>query len=202
MRQPFYVSDNLIIRKEVTEQLTKLVELAKKGDKPAFDEVIRLCVPDMFAIAMSILRNKDDADDAVCDAVVKAYENINRLNDCEFFKTWIIRILINQANAAYKKRNKVIYLNDIVSEPQYEDVYDLGNNELNAAVASLSFELRIVITLYYFQDMLIKEIASVLKIPQGTVKWRLSKARSILKEKLSEAPPPKHKGGLENAKQY
>ena len=176
--------------------MIELVELAKKGDKPAFDEVIRLCVPDLFRIAMSILRNKDDADDAVCETVAKAYERIHKLNDCTFFKTWIIRILINQANDEYKRRRKFIYLNDITSEPQYEDAYALGNDELNTAVASLSLEFRTVITLYYFQDMQIKEIASVLRIPQGTVKWRLSKAKSILKERLSEAPPPNHKEGF------
>jgi RNA polymerase sigma-70 factor (ECF subfamily) len=176
--------------------LIKLVELAKKGDKSAFDEVIRLCVPDLFRIAVSILKNKDDADDAVCDTVVKAYENIHKLNDCKFFKTWIIRILINQANAVYKRRTHVVYLNDITSEPQYEDAYDLGNDELKTAVASLNLELRTVITLYYFQDMRIKEIASVLQIPQGTVKWRLSKAKSILKQKLSEAAPPDCKEGF------
>jgi len=182
--------------------LVELVQLAKNGDKPAFDEVIRLCVPDLFRIAMSVLKNKDDADDAVCDTVVKAYENIHNLNDCKFFKTWIIRIVINQANAAYKRQNKVVYLNDITYEPQYEDAYDLGDDELNMAVASLGLEFRTVISLYYFEDMRIKEIASALQIPQGTVKWRLSKAKSILKEKLSEALPPKHKEGLESVQQY
>ena len=177
--------------------MRELVELAKKGDKPAFDEVIRLCVPDLFRIAMSVLRNKDAADDAVCETVVKAYESIHKLNDCKFFKTWIIRILVNQANDEYRRRSKFIYLNDITNEPQYEDAYDLGNDELKAAVASLNLELRTVITLYFFQDMRIKEIASVLKIPQGTVKWRLSKAKSILKKKLSETPPPKRKEGFE-----
>ena len=170
--------------------MIKLVKLAKKGDKPAFDEIIRLCVPDMFRVARSILNNKDDADDAVCEAVVKAYENLPKLNDCKFFKTWIIRILINQANTIYKSRNKVIYLYDMPNEPQYEDAYKLGDDELNAAVSSLSLEFRTVIALYYYQDMQIKEIARVLKIPQGTVKWRLSKAREKLKEKLSTAPTP------------
>ena len=170
--------------------MTELVELAKKGDKPAFDEVIRLCVPDLFRIAMSILRNRDDADDAVCETVVKAYERIQKLNDCRFFKTWITRILINQANDDYKRRSKIVYLNDISHEPQHEDAYDLGNDELNAAVASLSLELRTVITLFFFQNMRIREIANVLRIPQGTVKWRLSKAKSLIKEKVSGAPPP------------
>ena len=172
--------------------MVELVQLAKNGDKPAFDEVIRLCVPDLFRIAMSVLKNKDDADDAVCETVVKAYENIRGLKDCKFFKTWIIRILINQANAAYKRRSKFINL-CITNEAQYEDAYDLGDNELNRAIAGLGLEFRTVITLYYFQDMRIKEIASALEVPQGTVKWRLSKAKSILKQKLSEAKPPKRK---------
>jgi RNA polymerase sigma-70 factor (ECF subfamily) len=89
-----------------------------------------------------------------------------------------------------------VYLYDIANEPQYEDVYDFGDDELNAAVTSLALEYRTVITLHYFQDMKIKEIASALQIPQGTVKWRLSKAKSLLKEKLSEAPLPKRKEGL------
>ena len=60
-RQPFCALNSLISRTEVKAQLIELVELAKKGDKPSFDEVIRLCVPDLFRIAMSILKNKDDA---------------------------------------------------------------------------------------------------------------------------------------------
>ena len=176
--------------------MIKLVKLAKKGDKPAFDEIIRLCVPDMFRIAMSILGNKDDADDAVCETVVKAYENIHKLKNCKFFKTWIIRILINQANAAHKKQSKVIYLHnvDAVNEPQYEDDYDLGSDELSDAVASLGAEYREVITLHYFQDMKIKDVAKVLGIPQGTVKWRLSEAKSKLKKELSKSRTSEPKG--------
>jgi len=184
----------------VKQPLTELVKLAQKGDKPAFDEIIRLCVPDMFRIAMSILSNKDDADDAVCEAVVKAYENLHKLNNYKFFKTWIIRILINQANEIYKSRNKVIYLHEIIKEPQYEDKYNLGGDEIKEAVAALGLEFRTVITLYYYQDMRIKEIADVLQIPQGTVKWRLSKAKSKLKERLSEAQPRSIRKGLENAR--
>jgi len=109
-------------------------------------------------------------------------------------------MLINQANDIYKSRSKVIYLHDISDEPQHEDSYDLGNEVIAAAVADLSLELRTVITLYYFQDMRIKEIAGVLEIPQGTVKWRLSKAKEKLKEKLSEAPPPETKEGIGRCK--
>ena len=178
--------------------MKELVELAKMGNKPAFDEIIRLCVPDLFRIAMSILKNKDDADDAVGDTVVKAYENLYKLNNCEFFKTWVIRILVNQANTAYKKRKKVVYLSDMPYEPQYEDAYKFEYDDLRQAVASLNLEYRTVITLHYFQDMRIKEIASVLQIPQGTVKWRLSKAKSILKAKLSETSSPNQKEGLNN----
>ena len=172
--------------------MTQLVELAKKGDKPAFDEVIRMCAPDLFRIAMSILRNKDDADDAVCETVVCAYEHLDSLKNCSYFKTWITRILINQANTAYKKRKRIVPL-DEANAPQYEDNYDLGNDDLAAAVNRLSLELRTVITLFYFQDLRIKEIASVLHIPEGTVKWRLSKAKRILKQELE------NKEGLENA---
>ena len=162
----------------------ELIELAKMGDKSAFDEIIRKVVPDLFRIAMSILKNKDDADDAVCETVVKAYENLHKLRESSFFKTWIIRILINQANTAHKRRKKVVYLNDTSKEAQCEDVYDLGNTGLSKTVESLKLEFRTVIVLRYFQDMKIDEISEVLQIPAGTVKWRLSKAKSILEEEL------------------
>jgi len=172
--------------------LTQLVELAKSGDKPAFDEIIRMCTPDLFRIAVSILRNKDDADDAVCETVVYAFEHLKTLKNSNYFKTWITRILINQANTAYKKRKRIISFDEI-KEPGYEDNYDLGNNDLSAAVNRLSLELRTVITLHYFQDLRIKEIASVLRVPEGTVKWRMSKAKKILRHELE------NKEGLENA---
>ncbi|MDR2569275.1 MAG: sigma-70 family RNA polymerase sigma factor [Oscillospiraceae bacterium] len=194
--QPFCVLSSLIDRTGVKEQLINLVKLAKKGDKPAFDEIIRLCVPDMSRIAMSILKNKDDADDAVCDTVVKAYENLHKLNDCKFFKTWIIRMLINRANDIYKRRSKIVYFHDITNELQSEDEYDFDDDELKEAIADLSLNYRTVITLHYYQDMKIKEIASALQIPQGTVKWRLSKAKTMLKEKLIVAPLPKRKEGV------
>ena len=176
--------------------LIELVELAKSGDKPAFDEIIRENAPDLFRIAMSILKNKDDADDAVCDTVVKAYENLYKLRDCAFFKTWLIRILINQANTIYKKRKKIVYLSDIPQETrqgQYEDFYHLGDTDLSTAVANLKLEFRTVIVLHYFQDLKVKEIAEALQIPAGTVKWRLSKAKSILQKELLQ-----RREGLEN----
>ena len=166
--------------------MTELVELAKLGDKPAFDEVIRICAPDLFKIAMPILKNKDDADDAVCETVVKAYENIRKLKDSSLFKTWITRILINQANTIYKRRKKIVYLDETMQAAQYEDAYDLGDSDLSIAVSGLKLELRTVIVLHYFQDMKIKEIAEVLQVPAGTVKWRLHKAKSVLQKRLLE----------------
>ena len=66
--------------------MTELVKLAKEGDKSAFDEIIRNSAPDLFRIALSILKNKDDADDAVCDTVVKAYENISKFKGLQLIQ--------------------------------------------------------------------------------------------------------------------
>ena len=163
------------------------VKRAKRGDNNAFCNLIRINKISMYRVAKSILSKEEDVEDAVSEAILKAYKNIKSLKDESFFKTWLIRIVINESNTLYKKRSREISVeNEHFINLQVNDKYkDLT---LYNAINSLDEDLRTTTILFYFEDMKYKDIAKVLDIKEGTVKSRLSRAKeklyNILKEEL------------------
>lgn len=166
-----------IIVKEETD-----VSLAKKGDHEAFMALIHTEKVKMYRIAKAMLHDETNIDDAIQTTILKAYENIKKLKKEEFFQTWLIRILINECNNIIRSYKKIIVIeghdNSMVAFDRYEDI-DLCN-----AIQSLTEELRAVTVLYYYEDMNQESIATLLEIPKGTVKSRLSRAREQLEERL------------------
>lgn len=163
------------------------VKRAKHGDKNAFCNLIKVNKVSMYRVAKSILSKEEDVEDAVSEAILKAYKNIKSLRDENLFKTWLIRIVINESNTIYKKRSKEIAVeNEHFIGVQVNDKYkDLT---LYNAINSLDDDLRTTTILFYFEDMKYKDIAKVLGIKEGTVKSRLSRAKdklyNLLKEEL------------------
>lgn len=166
-----------IIVKEETD-----VSLAKKGDHEAFMALIHTEKMKMYRIAKAMLRDETNIEDAIQTTILKAYENIKKLKKEDFFQTWLIRILINECNNIIRSYKKIIVIEDhdnsMVAFDRYEDI-DLCN-----AIQSLTEELRAVTVLYYYEDMNQESIATLLEIPKGTVKSRLSRAREQLEERL------------------
>lgn len=160
------------------------VRLAKKGDKEAFKRLVASNKLSMNRVAISILGNSHDIEDAIQNTIMKAYQGVINLKKDEFFKTWLIRILINECNTLLKKRNQTVFIDDICSGKTINENFE--NLELTSAVNSLEIDLRVVTTLFYFEDIPQKEIAKMLDIPLGTVSSRLVRARSKLYEMLKE----------------
>jgi RNA polymerase sigma-70 factor (ECF subfamily) len=158
------------------------VRLAKKGDKEAFGRLIELNKVSMYRIALSMVKNKEDIEDAIQNSIIKAYEGILYLKKDEFFKTWLIRILINECKSILKNNSKLVHIEDVNSD--IETIQDFSNIEITSAINSLEEDLRVVTTLFYFEDIPQKEIAKLLDIPEGTVRSRLSRARSRLYDLL------------------
>ena len=159
------------------------ISLAKKGDKEAFCSLIEANRNTIYRVAAAIL-SENDCDDAVQEAVIKAYKNIAKLKDNALFKTWLVRIVINESNRIYKKRKKYVSLNEVV----VQDIAAESQNtsDVRQEVLRLEKDLRMVVLLYYYEDMSIKEIASSVGIPEGTVKSRLSRAREKLFNALND----------------
>lgn len=137
----------------------------------------------MFRLAKSILHHDTDAEDAVSEAILKAYANLPALRKMESFKGWIMKILVNESYKISNQRKKVYYL-DQIEMP--DEVKTPDHKELWQVVEGLEEEFRIVTILFYYEDMTIKEISKILDLPIGTVKSRLNRARGKLKEILTE----------------
>ena len=155
------------------------------------DEFLRLALdsePTLFHISFSILHNEQDCADAVQEALLKAYENRHKLREIKYFKTWIVRIVINECYSILRKKKRFQAYDDTV---QQDNAY-LSNYvkeeyiDLYRAISRLGEKVKICVILYYLEDYSVAEIAGVLKIPVGTVKSRLNHARRELKGLLSE----------------
>lgn len=161
------------------------VEKAQKGDKESFEKIIMEVIDSLYRVAYGILENQEDASDAISNATLKAYEKIKTLRQAEFFKTWITKILINECNAIIKQKKNLIYIENY--KENQEDTYTNDSEmtlDIKQAMKKLNKELKQIVILYYFNDLSTETIAEMLKIPKGTVKSRLSKARQILAKEL------------------
>lgn len=160
------------------------VSNAKKGSKDAFLALIDENRLNLYRVARGILSNKEDIEDALQNTVIHSFQKINSLKKDEYFRTWIIRILINECNEVLRKSKRITYLDENNNTDTYTDSYE--NTDLTKAINSLSEELRITTVLFYFEDMSLKDIAKTLKIPEGTVRSRLTRARTKLREIINE----------------
>ncbi|MGL5328727.1 MAG: sigma-70 family RNA polymerase sigma factor [Peptostreptococcaceae bacterium] len=161
----------------------KLVKKSKKGNKLAFSTLIKSYEIDLYRVAISMTKNEDDALDCIQETILQAYINIKNLKNNEYFKTWLIRILINQCKALIEKNKKIVELKNIDMQNLYEQEDEIYG--IKEEIDKLDEDLKILVILYYYQDMSVKDISESLQIPEGTIKSRLSRARNKLKEVLS-----------------
>lgn len=158
------------------KELEHLVEKAKQKDPDAFTKLMQLYLKDMYRVGLAILKNDADTADAVQDTILACWEKMSTLKTTSYFKTWLIRILINNCY----KIQKTMRNTDMLEEYAEPVVYDEYNLELKEALASLDEKYRIVLTLFYSEGYSIMEIAKILKIPKSTVQTRLSRGRKKL----------------------
>lgn len=151
-------------------------------DKEQFTRYILEAEATMYRISKTILINDSDCEDAVQDAVLKAYSKLGTLRDERYFKTWLIRILMNECYRKKREQSRLAPLDEGMEIPSDEKNYSY----LYSAVMKLKQGLRIVIVLYYIEGYSVSEIGKILKIPEGTVKSRLCIGRRILKEELKD----------------
>ena len=86
--------------------MEELVEKAKKNDEIAFNELIISIEKEIYLIARTRLKNEEDIADAMQETIISCYKNLKKLRENSFFKTWTIKILINECNKIYKKNQK------------------------------------------------------------------------------------------------
>lgn len=151
-------------------------------DKEVFADSVTKYMPDMYRLALGMLRSQADAEDAVSEAVLHAYEGRKGLRKPERFKAWLMQITANEARKQYRRKKRIVSMDELtVPEPSGWD----DHHELWDVVLKLELVYREVIILYFYDRMTIREIAKILRVPEGTVKSRLSRGKAVLKEMLA-----------------
>ena len=162
------------------------VERAKQGDKMAYQRLIEENKVYFFNIAIAIVKNNDDAGDAISEAIMIGFKEIKNLKKVEFFRTWITRILINECNKILKTRGKIVAFDNNANVEVETPVNREEIMDLKIAINLLDSKLKDTIILFYYNGLSLKEISKILKIPVGTVKSRLSVAKQKLYNVLSK----------------
>lgn len=156
-----------------------LVKKAQRGDAGAYGELVRMNQDSFYRVARSRLRSDEDAADAIQEALLAGWEKRETLKEPAFFKTWMIRILINKCNEILRKQPKSESL-DSIPEPHARDME--GNIMFEAMLQNLSEGNRTAMALYYGDEYTVREIAHILDISEDAVKQRLVRGRKeILK---------------------
>lgn len=138
----------------------------------------------MYRAARALLSCDADAEDAVSEATLRAWQAFGRLRDEKALKGWLIKITVNCAHEHHRKTARLTYTDDL--EPLAGGAEDKHGFPLWDAVCALPEDYRVATVLFYYEDMTTAEIAKVLGVREGTVRSRLSRARSRLRTLLEE----------------
>lgn len=138
--------------------------------------------PTLYRVSYGLLRQPHDRDDAVQECIRKAWEKQARLRDERVMKAWVIRILINECYNVLRHRQREMPSEELPEPPAPPDAHPA----LHDAVLRLNDKLRVPVVLHYMEGYELAEIAGMLRVPTGTIKTRLSRARKLLREMLGE----------------
>lgn len=166
--------------------MKELIEKAKLGDKEAFTELVLLIKDDLYRISKIRLKNDEDVYDAIQETMIHAFKSIKGLKKIEYFKTWIIRILINECNQIYRRKNKH---QEICFEEVQNNIYS-ENNQIDEKLNfeficnNLEYEDKLIVVLYYKEQYTDKEIGEILKLNENTVRTKRNRAKEKIKRVL------------------
>jgi RNA polymerase sigma-70 factor, ECF subfamily len=167
----------------------ELVNRAKKGDHAAFADIAADSIGRLTALARLILRDEDQAQDAVQDALIDAWRGIRRLRDPDAAEPWLRRLLVRTCIdlAGRDRRRRILELDltqldgpGIVDPQSAVDMRD----QFERALRRLSTDQRAVLALAFYLDLPVREAAHALDIPVGTMKSRQYRALQALRAAL------------------
>src|SRR5512135_354588 len=187
---------------EAPSEETVLVEAARSGDMAAFEALVRRYDRNVFRIANHITQNREDAEDVVQDAFLKAYENLHNFQEQSKFYTWLVRIAVNEALMRLRKRRPERFVSldeDVKTEedsmpreiadwsPNPEQQYNQAELKeiLSKTIQGLPPGFRTVFVLRDVEGLSTEETADALELSVPAVKSRLLRARLQLRERLS-----------------
>ena len=168
-----------------------LVERAQQGDGEAFEQLIRPAYDRLFATAHRILRQREAAEDAVQDAIVRCWRDIRGLRDPDRFEAWLYRILVNASRDHARRARRALHDSGVLPpglRAGGDDYAALAQHDaLERAFLTLSADHRVVLVLAHYVGYSAPEIATILGVPTGTVYSRLHYATRAMRDALAPA---------------
>ncbi len=167
-----------------------LVEAARGGDQAAFAALVRRHERRVYALAYRMLGREEDARDAAQDAFISCYRNLRNFRGDAAFTTWLHRIAVNACYDALRKRRELLGIEEAPEPPPAPDHGDAAAAaiDVHRALQLVPPDFRVVLVMHDLQDMAYEQIAEALRLPLGTVKSRLHRARIALAEALGGEP--------------
>jgi RNA polymerase sigma factor (sigma-70 family) len=171
-----------------------LVRAAQRGDRAAFEALVRDRVGGVYRTSLAILGRPADAEDATQEALISAWRSIRGLREPDRFDAWFGRIVVNACRMTLRKRTRIREISsaDVVRLPNAEEdgAPDHASNVVDAAAFDRAFERlsvdeRAILVLHHHEAVSIADLAARFGIPSGTVKSRLSRARAALEGSLA-----------------
>ena len=190
------------LNEPISDEL-KLVRAAKAGDIGAFEQLVHRYDRNVFRIAQHITQNREDAEDVVQDAFLKAYENLKNFQEQSKFYTWLVRIAVNEALMRLRRRRpeRMVSLDEEVKtdedsmprevadwSPNPEQLYTQAElrDILTKTIQGLPSSFRTVFVLRDVEGLSTEETAEALDLSIPAVKSRLLRARLQLRERLNK----------------
>ena len=180
----------------MTAEEVSAIQAVKAGDIEGLGILILIHQQRAIAAAFAIVRDQAVAEDVVADAFIAVYDNIAQYDPSRPFAPWFYRIVTNGALKAAKRSRRFRCApaewemrspgSDSSISPEAEAVRGETRDSVAAAIAQLPAGQRAAIVLRYYLDFDEREMAEILRIPRGTVKWRLFAARRQLRESLMD----------------
>lgn len=174
----------------------ELIKKVASGDEEAFNQLYDKYYRMVYFVAYKTMRNDADAQDVVQEVFLQIHNSIHTVYNPRYLQLWINRITVNKCNMIYRKRKEILFEEsdkdplmqyaetDIDFLPQEHYRFNNDKEIINYFIDQLPPAQRLMITLMYFEQLSVDEIAFVCNIPNGTVKSRLKAARDTLKHKI------------------
>lgn len=184
------------LRKEITDE--ELIKRIVSGEKFLFERIVRKFNPYLYKVGRSYNYNHEDTQDLMQETFIDAYKALSQFEGRSSFKTWLIRIMLNNC---YRKKQKLSFKNESgdepeeSSEPMFIHITNdtskiVQNDELKKVIENALFkiplEYRMVFSLREINGLSVAETAEAMKITESNVKVRLNRSKHMLRNQIEE----------------
>ncbi|MEW6518615.1 MAG: sigma-70 family RNA polymerase sigma factor [Thermodesulfobacteriota bacterium] len=186
-------------KNELNTDIQQLVQDFLDGDVQAFNRLVMLFQTKIYNLALNYVKNQEEAKDLAQDIFVTVYRSLPKLREKEKFTSWLYQIAVNHCRNRYKKLSRRGYFNNISLDDEESFLQIPGDegpektlqrqntiNLVRSTIDAMAEAEKEIIILRDVQELSYEEISDILQIPLGTVKSKLNRARTSLKDRLKK----------------